>query len=363
MMAFAIGSLLTAFVVAWAGAMLSSSHSAKMRKAIYERVGDFSLADIKKFSVPSLITRSTNDVTYVRMFIAIAIQVMVRVPIVVVWAILRMTNVSWELSLITALAVGAIALVTIIIVLIALPKFKKIQENTDKLNLESRENLTGIRVVRAYNAEGFEQAKFNRTNERLAMDNLFLNRAMGIAMPFIMLIMSVLTVAIYWAGSWMLDSGRVQAVAAEGFFADVMVFMQYSFQIIGSFIMMIMVFTMLPGAVVSARRINEVLATKPTIVNDARATTTLNEAFKFDGTIRFNAVDYKYPGAEEKVLSDINIEIKRGQTVAFIGSTGCGKSTLVNLLPRIADPTLGKVTIGGVDVHDVTLEELNDFVG
>ena len=363
MVAFAIGSLLTAVVVAWAGAMLSSGFSAKMRKAVYEQVGDFSNADVKKFSVSSLITRCTNDITQVRMFISIAILIMMRVPIIIVWAIMKMVDVSTELSIITAVAVGSIALMTILIVIIVLPRFKRIQENTDKLNLESRENLTGIRVVRAYNAENFEQKKFGRTNEALARDNLFLNRAMGVAMPFIMLVLSTLTVAIYWAASRMIDGGHVDIMAAQGFFADTVVFLQYSFLIVGSFIMMIMVFMMLPGALVSAKRINEVLKTKPTIVDDVKSNTSLNDAFSQDGTIRFNAVSYKYRGAEENVLSDVNIEIKRGQTAAFIGSTGCGKSTLVNLISRIADPTSGDVTIGGVNVRDVSLKELNDFVG
>lgn len=358
MLGFAVGSMLTAFVVAWAGALFSSSLSAKMRKAIYERVGDYSAAEIKKFSVASLITRSTSDVTQVRTFLAFGIQTLIRVPIIAVWAILRMTDVSWELSLVTAVAVASIGLVAFMIILLCLPKFKKVQELTDKLNLESRENLTGIRVVRAYNAQKFEQEKFGKTNDNLAKTNLFMNRVMGLAWPFIGLVFSLLAVAIYWVGSYMIDSNRVDD--APRFFADVMVFSQYSFQIVGAFVMMIFVLTMMPGAIVSSRRINEVLKTEPTITDCFATGSGLNDT---DGTIKFNNVNYKYPGAEKNVLSDINIEIKRGTTAAFIGSTGCGKSTLVNLLPRIADPTNGSVTIGGIDIHDITLNELNDFVG
>ena len=361
MMAFAVGSMLTAFIVAWAGALISSSHSAKMRKALYEQVGDYSSAEIKKFSVASLITRSTNDVNQVRMFIAFAIQMLIRIPIIVVWAIVRMTTTSWELPLVTGIAVLSIAIVGVIILFLCLPKFKKLQEYTDKLNLVSRENLTGIRVVRAYNAEEFEQKKFDKTNDDLVKTNLFMNRAMGVIWPFVTLLFSVVTVAIYWVGSWLINAGRVDD--GQAFFADIMVFSQYSMQIIFAFLIMIFVFTLLPGAIVSSRRINEVLQTKSTVIDEVKADKSLQDAFNDDPTIRFNNVNFAYEGAQENVLTDINVTIKRGQTVAFIGSTGCGKSTLVNLLSRIADPTQGNVTIGGVDIHDVKMQELNDFVG
>jgi len=361
MLAFAIGSMLTSFIVAWAGALISSNHSARIRRAIYTRVGEFSQNEIKKFSIASLITRSTNDVTQVRMFVAMAIQMMLYAPILAVWAIIRMTNTSWELSLVTGIAVLSIIIVPVIIVIFCVPRFKKIQKATDRLNQVARENLTGIRVVRAYNAEEFEQEKFEQVNTELARNNLFVNRLMGIAWPFMALVLSVVVVAIYWVGSWIIASGNVGD--SQRFFGDIMVFSQYSIQILWAFLMLIWILTLLPRTIVSAKRINEILATQSTIVNPENPVSGLGEAFDRDGTIEFSQVNFKYPGAEENVLSDINLKIKRGQTVAFIGGTGCGKSTLVNHLPRIFDPTCGKITIGGICIRDVRLLELNDFVG
>ncbi|MCL2371742.1 ABC transporter ATP-binding protein/permease [Candidatus Saccharibacteria bacterium] len=361
MLGLAISSMATSFVVAWAACILSAKHSAKMRKAVYERVGDYSSAEIKKFSVASLITRSTNDITQVQMFVAIFIQTMIMVPIIAVWAVSRMMELNMDLAPVTAGAIILVAVLAIIITIICLPKFKRIQTLTDRLSLVSRENLTGIRVVRAYNAERFEEAKFDQTNTKLARTNLFVSATMGLAGPFFAVIFSGFIVALFWLGAYLMSEGRVEDPA--GFFGDIMMFMQYSFYVLGTFVMMIWVLTMLPGALVSAKRINEVLRTEPTVNDEVADQVGLIEAFKQDGRVEFDAVNYKYPGADENVLENIDFTIKRGETVAFIGSTGCGKSTLVNLLARIADPTFGKIKIGGIDIHSIKQEELHDLVG
>ena len=354
MMLFAVGSMITALIVSWIAAIVSSGHSARIRKAIFEKTSELSLAEMKGFSVPSLITRSTNDVTQVRMFAAFGMQVLIRAPIMAIWVILKIVDVSWELSLVTIVAVGSLAVVLSFLVVIVLPRFNRIQKLTDHLNQVSRENLTGLRVVRAYNAEDFEQEKFEKSNYKLARNNLVVNRAMGIFWPFMALLLSGLTVAIYWVGSWIISTGR--ATDPEKFFGDMMVFSQYSIQIIFSFMMLIFVFVMLPRTLVSGRRIMEVLRTQPTIV--ARGQSDI-----LDGDIECKNVSFQYPDAEKPVIENVNIKIKKGSTVAFIGGTGSGKSTLVNLLPRIYDATQGDITIGGTSTKDVSLDRLNDTVG
>jgi len=368
MMAYTAGGVATGVIVTLLGAFIASSLSMRIRQKVWLKVGDFSKADINKFSIPSLITRNTNDVTQVQTFVALAIQAMIRAPILIIWAGIRMATGYWQLSLIPWVSVAAILLMAAVILIFCIPQFKKIRVYTDKINQEARENLSGIRVVRAYNAESFEEDKFNKSNAALAKSNLTMNRAVGIAMPFLMLIMGAFTGIIYWIGAYMINSnigayGDLVYSYQSLFFAQLMVFLQYAFQIIGAFILLVYLLTMAPGAIVSAKRINEVLQTKSSIVDDVKTDIKLDNAFVTDGTIKFANVNYRYPDAEANVLDDINIEIKRGSTVAFIGSTGSGKSTLVNLLPRIADPTNGLITIGGVNIHDIPQEEVNDFVG
>ena len=355
MLGLAFASGLTAVAVAWIGSVVSSGHAARLRKRVFERVGEFGLAEMKQFSVASLITRSTNDVNQVRMFSALAIQMMIRAPLLAGWAMLRILGSSWELSLVTFIAVAALIAVLTILIIVVLPRFNRIQTLTDKLNQVSRENLTGIRVVRAFGAEKFEQIKFDKANDALVRNNLVVNRGMGLLWPFMSLLLSGLTVAIYWVGSAVLVGANSPADMGA-YMGNMMVFSQYSVSIIFSFLMLIMVLIMLPRTIVSARRIKEVIFTDPTI-------TTTNNSTPDKYTLKFAGVNFKYPGAEENVLSDINIEIKQGQTVAFIGGTGCGKSTLVNLLPRIYDATSGEITIGEVFIKDMTLEDLNSIVG
>ena len=252
MIAFAAGSLGTGIIVTFLGAIVASSLSERMRSGVWLKVGDFSKADINKFSIPSLITRNTNDVTQVQTFVALAIQAVIRVPILIIWSAIRMSTTHWELTMIPVAAVAAIIVLAAFILIFCIPQFKRIRIYTDKINQEARENLTGIRVVRAYNAEEFEQAKYNKSNEVLAKSNLTMNRAIGLGMPFLMLIMGAFTAVIYWVGAWMIDSGRVASYASPMFFSDMMVFLQYSFQIIGAFIMLVFLLTMMPGAIVSA---------------------------------------------------------------------------------------------------------------
>jgi len=360
---YTVGSLVISMITTLITAILASSYSAKLRQKIWLQVGDFANGDIKKFSIPSLIVRSTGDVTQVQLLVAFGMQILVRIPILVVWTVIRMTSVSRELSMITWLAVASIIVVSLIILIFCLPQFKRIRDNTDLMNKSARENLSGVRVVRAYNAESFEEAKFKKSNESLTKSNLTMNRAIGFAMPFIMLVMSAVTVAIYWVGAHLIDSGTVPYYQSEYFFADTMVFMQYAFQILGAFVMLVFMLTMLPGIIVSGRRISEILKTNSSIDSSNKKPIGLEKAFDREQNIKFDKVSFRYPGAENDVLLDISLEIKKGQTVAFIGSTGSGKSTLVNLIPRIMDATEGSITIGGKCIKNAPLEEINDIVG
>ena len=363
MLALAASSAMTAVAIAWIGAVVSSGHSARMRKLVYEKVGDFSSAEIKNFSVASLITRSTNDVNQVRLFSAMAIQILIRAPIIALWAILRMTSTSWHLTLTTFVAVAALVLVLTLLIIIVMPRYNKIQTLTDKLNQVTRENLSGIRVVRAFGAEDFEQEKFEKANEAYQKNSLVVHSAMAIFWPFMSMLISILTVAIYWVGAWLMSGGTsgipMESAEAGMYLGNMMVFSQYSIQIMFAFLMLLMILVMLPRTIVSGRRIREVLATDVSIKDGGDGVI----AKPAEKNIKFSAVNFKYPDAEENVLSDINLEIKAGQTVAFVGGTGCGKSTLVNLLPRIYDATSGNVEIGGMSVKDMSLEELNSIVG
>jgi len=363
MMAFTIGSVLCTVVVSYCGAKVSTAHAKTLRKDIYEQVGDFAVTDVKRFSIASLITRATNDIDIVRMFMALAIIMLIRVPILIIWTLFRIQSVQIEMIMIMVVALAAILVLVLFLVLVALPRFKKIRENTDKLNLVARENLTGMRVVRAYNAEEFHGKKYNKVNKDLAKDGLFVNSVMGLLSPYITLVFSGMSVALFWVVSFLIHNGSVPLAESGIFFGETMMFMQYSFQILGAVMMLIMILTMLPQTVVAVKRINEVLDTKPMIKDRTNKYVGLKEMFNQEGTIKYENVEFMYPGANDYVLKDINLEIKRGSSVAFIGSTGCGKSSLINLIPKIAFPSNGKVYIGGQDLKEVMLEEINDLVG
>ncbi len=351
MLACAFGSLASAIVVGFFTANISSRLTYNVRAKIYDRIQNFSLSEINRFSTASLITRTTNDITQVQMFFAMGLQAIFKAPILAVWSIIKILDKSWEWSSATAAAVGILIIMVLITVIFAVPKFKKIQQMTDDINRVTRENLTGIRVVRASNAEDFQDEKFEKYNDRMTKTQLFVNRIMGIMSPGMNLIMSGLSLAIYWIGAYI--------VKTELDISNMITFMSYAVQVVVAFMLLIIIFIMLPRALVSARRINEVLDTKNSIIPGTYTET------EFDGTasVVFENVSFKYPDAEEYVLKDISFTANEGETVAFIGSTGSGKSTLINLIPRLYDVTEGRVLVDGVDVRDYDPKVLNKKIG
>ena len=314
-----------------------------------------SMSEIKEFSPNSLITRTTNDITQVEMFIGFGLQLLIKAPVTAVWAITKILNKSWEWSMVTAVAVVVLLVVIGILTIIVMPKFKIVQKLTDKLNGVTRENLTGIRVVRAFNAEEYQQEKFQDVNNSLTNLQLFNQKTMSIMAPVMYLVMYMLTLVIYFIGAYLIKD----ALMADkiGLFGDMVVFSSYAMQIIMSFLMLAMIFMILPRAQVSASRINEVLDTSVSVIDGN--VETKSEV----GTIEFKNVSFKYPDAEEYVLKNISFKANKGDTVAFIGSTGSGKSTLVNLIVRFYDVTDGKILIDGVNIKDYKLEYLYKLIG
>jgi len=316
------------------------------------------MEEINRFSTASLITRSTNDVTQVQTLIVIGMQVMIKAPVMAVWAVVKILGKSWEWSVVVAAAVGLLVLTILVVVFFAVPKFKKIQTLTDNLNNVTRENLTGVRVVRAYNAEGYQEKKFDVANAELSGNYLFVGRVMSIMNPIMTVIMSGMSLAIYWIGAVLIKDAEVMLRPA--LYGDMTSFMAYGMQVVMSFIMLIMVFMIMPRSLVSARRINEVLGLNPSVTNpDSPVAPPEN----VKGEVEFKNVSFKYPDAEEYVLQDISFKANKGDTVAFIGSTGSGKSTLINLVPRFYDVTDGEVLVDGVNVKDYNLEDLHRKLG
>ena len=351
MLACAFGSLACAITVHFFTANISSRLGFNLRNRVYSKIQNFSLQEINRFSTASLITRTTNDVTQIQMFLSMGLQALIKAPIMAVCAVTKILNKSWQWSISTGVAIGIMVVIVVIVVLFALPRFKKIQTLTDNINRVTRENLTGIRVVRASNAEEFQNAKFEQCNEAITKNNLFANRIMAIMGPGMNLIMSGMSLAIYWIGAYI-----VTDFAGLG---NMMVFMSYSMQVVMSFIMLIMIFILMPRALVSARRLNEVLDTK-----DSLAEGNYNDELLISrGCVIFDNVSFKYPDADEYVLKDISFVAQQGETVAFIGSTGSGKSTLINLIPRLYDATQGRVFVDGVDVKAYNFETLNKKIG
>ena len=357
MLLCALGSLAGAVIVGYLAARIAASFSQRLRSLLFNKVESFSMEEINGFSTSSLITRSTNDITQVQMLIVMGFQLVIKAPITATWAIFKITGKGLEWSMATGVAVLIMLIMVTILMICVFPKFKKMQTLTDNITRVTRENLTGIRVVRAYNAEDYQEAKFEKANEELTGTQLFTNRAMVIMMPMMTLLMSGMSLAIYWLGAYIIDAAG--ALDRLTIFSDMVVFMQYSMQVIMSFMMLVMIFILLPRASVSAKRINEVLDTKPRILGgnktDGKAGIT--------GEIIFNKVSFKYPDAAEKVIEDVSFTAKKGETVAFIGSTGSGKSTLINLVPRFFDVTEGEVLIDGVNVKDYQLEALYNKIG
>ena len=355
MLLCAFGSLVGAVIVGYLIALLASGFSKNLRSKLFRKVEDMSMSEIKEFSPNSLITRTTNDITQVEMFIGFGLQLLIKAPVTAVWAITKILNKSWEWSMVTAVAVVVLLVVIGILTIIVMPKFKIVQKLTDKLNGVTRENLTGIRVVRAFNAEEYQQEKFQDVNNSLTNLQLFNQKTMSIMAPVMYLVMYMLTLVIYFIGAYLIKD----ALMADkiGLFGDMVVFSSYAMQIIMSFLMLAMIFMILPRAQVSASRINEVLDTSVSVIDGK--VTNKDEI----GTVEFRSVSFKYPDAEEYVLKNISFKANKGDTVAFIGSTGSGKSTLVNLIVRFYDVTDGEILIDGVNIKDYKLEYLYKLIG
>ena len=357
MLACALGSLAASVVTAVCAARIGTSFSANVRRLLFAKVQAFSMEEIGHFSTASLITRSTNDVTQVQMLIVLGLQMLIMAPIMAVWAICKIADKQWEWTMSTAAAVGVLLIVVLVALVLALPKFRKLQQLTDDLNRVTRENLTGLRVVRAYNAEDYQEHKFDLANDNLTRTQLFAQRTLSFLMPSIQLIMSGLSLAIYWIGAVLIDAANM--VGKVSLFSDMMVFSQYAIQVVMSFMMLVMIFMLLPRAQVAAKRINEVLATEPAIHDGTRTEGAEGHA----GEVVFKNVSFRYPDAEDSVIENISFTAKRGETIAFIGATGCGKSTVVNLIPRFYDASEGEVLVDGVNVREYTQQALRNKIG
>ena len=357
MLLCALGSLIASVIVAALAAKIASNFSATLRSKLYDKVQDFSMEEINNFSTASLITRSTNDVTQVQTFIVIGLQLLIKAPILAVWAVLKITGKNWELSLTTGIAVLILLIIVGICIAIALPRFAKLQKLTDNLNRIARENLSGISVTRAYNAERYQEDKFEEANSELTSVNLVANRVMATLLPSISFIMSGLTLAIYWVGAVLIQNADI--TSRMGLFSDVVVFSSYAMQVVMAFMMLVIVFILIPRASVAAKRINEVLDTEIKIKNG----TTSQEIVSAVGEIEFKNVSFKYPDADDYVIKDISFKVNRGETVAFIGATGSGKSTLINLIPRFYDATEGEVLVNGMNVKEYDQKHLRNKLG
>jgi ATP-binding cassette subfamily B multidrug efflux pump len=359
MVACALGSLLSSIIVGYFAAVVAASLSKKLRELEFQHVESYSMEDIGKFSIASLITRSTNDITQVQTTVAMGLQVMIKAPITAVWAITKILGKGEEWTIATAVAVIVMMAVIIVLMRFVVPRFKKIQWQTDNLNRVTDENLTGLRVVRAYNAESYQEKKFDDANAELTGNNLFTTRAMGIMMPTISAVMNFLSLSIYWIGAYLImDAGSIADKMT--LFSNMIVFSSYAMQVILSFMMLVVIFMVLPRATVAAHRIEEVIDTD-TKITDGKIDSAPEGSPQ--GEVSFQHVSFKYPGAEEYVLRDVSFDVKKGETVAFIGSTGSGKSTLINLVPRFYDVTDGKVLVDGIDVRDYTQEALHSKLG
>ena len=358
MLLCAFGSLLVTVLVAVCASRIASNFSAIVRGKLFDKVQSFSMEEIGRFSTASLITRSTNDVTQVQMLIVMGLSIMLRAPIMAGMAILKIVDKSWQWTLSTGVAVVVLLIVVIICVSLCMPKFKRLQSLTDDINQVTRENLTGLNVVRAYNAEAYQEEKFEKVNKDLTDTHWFTSKTMAFMMPTIMMIMNGLSLAIYWIGAVLINDAQDMQ---EKFtlFSDMVVFSSYAMQVVMSFMMLVMIFIMLPRASVAAKRILEVLDTEPSIEDGTRDTFPVMK----DGEVEFKDVSFKYPDAEEYVLEHISFSAKKGETIAFIGATGCGKSTAINLIPRFYDATEGEVFVDGVNVKEYTQEALHNKIG
>ncbi len=357
MLLCALGSVVSAALVAVLASRIASSFSAEIRSKLFRQVQSFSPAEIGKFSTASLITRSTNDVTQVQMVIVLGLEVLLRAPVTAIWAVCKIWSKNWAWTTATGVAVVVLLAIVGTCVVVAMPKFRRLQSLTDNINRVARENLTGLPVVRAYNAEKYQEKKFSAANEELTHTQLGASRTMAVIFPGIQFIMSGLTLAVYWIGAYLInDAGAMDKL---GLFSDMVVFSQYAMQIVLAFMMLVMIFVLLPRASVAAQRINQVLETKPTILDGS----TVQGQQGQRGEVEFRHVTFCYPDSGEPVLKDITFTAHQGETVALIGATGSGKSSVINLIPRFYDVTEGQVLVDGVDVREYTQAALRNKIG
>ena len=356
MLICAVSSLICTIAVGYLTSLLSASFSKTIRKKIFAKVEEFGIAEIKKFQTSSLITRTTNDVTQIEMLLSMGLQMMIKSPVMAIWALMKILGKSGELSLITATGVIIIVVTNIFIIKTVTPRFEKMQKLTDKMNAVTRENLTGIRVIRAFNAENFQTNRFENVNNDLTNTQLANQKTFAIMSPIMNFVMHFQHLGIYFVGAYIIiRSGMIEKI---NMFSNMVVFSSYGMQVIISFLMLTMIFMILPRANVSARRINEVLEEEITVKSG-----NFDGNTKEKGTVEFKNVSFKYPDADEYLLKNISFKVNKGETIAFIGSTGSGKSTLINLVPRLYDVTDGEILVDGVNVKEYKLESLNNKIG
>ncbi|KFN87855.1 ABC transporter [Streptococcus equinus JB1] len=368
MVLLSLGSFAASVVVGFLAARIAASFSTRLRDDIFHSVLDFSDAEIKKFSIPSLLTRTTNDITQIQLVFTMGLQVITKGPIMAIWAITKIADKNHEWLMVLVVAVAVMILMLIFLLMMVMPKQRMIQKLTDKLNSITRESLTGIRVVRAYNAESYQDGKFAKANDNVTNFNLFINRSMALMSPVMTSISSGMTLAIYWIGAFLIediaipkDPTKIAGAMQDkvNIFSDMVVYSSYAMQVVIGFMMMIIVFFILPRAVVAAGRINEVLDTKPSVIYPEESKVQPIEK----GSVEFDDVSFRYSDHSEAVLEHVSFKAKAGDTVAFIGSTGSGKSTLVNLIPRFYDASEGTIKVDGVDVRDYDHDTLHKIVG
>ena len=357
MLGCALGSLILAVFAGYLASTVSSDFSMITRKKIFDKVENLSLQEVKQFSTSSLITRTTNDITQIQMVVSMGLQLMIKAPVTAVWAVLKILNKGWQWSLATGIAVVILLTVISILTAVVIPKFKVVQKLIDRINGVTRENLNGIRVVRAFNAEEYQEEKFENVNTKLTNQQIFNQKAFAFLQPVMNMVMHTLTLAIYFIGAYLIQAALMSQKLT--LFSDMVVFSSYSMQVIMSFLMLAMIFMMLPRAEVSAERINEVLDTD---INIKDGKVSKGKAGQ-EGTVEFKNVSFKYSDADEYLLKNISFKANKGETIAFIGSTGSGKSTLINLVPRFYDATDGEVLVDGVNVKEYKLEELYNKIG
>ena len=358
MLGCTLASAVLCVICGYLTAKVAAGFSFSIREAVFRKIADFGQQEMMAFSVPSLINRTTNDITQVQMLVSMGLQILIKSPVMAVWAIVKIANKSWTLSAITAGFVAALLVMMVVIIGVVVPRFRRVQKLTDHINLVARENLNGINVVHAYNAEDYQNAKFRKGNEELMHTQLFNQRAFAFLMPGVTLAMNALSLVIYWVGASIVNAVPAADTAARlSTFSDIVVFGTYATYVIMSIMMMVMIIMLIPAAQVSAQRINEVLETRNSLTQGTR--TDAPET----GTVEFRDVSFHYPSSDKNVLEHISFTARRGETVAFIGATGSGKTTLVSLAARFYDATEGQVLVDGVDVRDYTFDALYDRVG